>query len=137
MTLLGTQTKFAVCTISLGEVPPRCFAGRWGDALGREYVKLANRRDYPRGGCGVPKRAERSDRFAPSHPKLAKGFERRKTMQSPVTIVKTWLEKDSVRGKIPAAEFMAFWKATDEEERKQFAATSAKMLGIEVEAAAQ
>lgn len=50
----------------------------------------------------------------------------------PASAVKTWLERDSVRGKISAGEFMAFWKACSETERHEFAATSCRMLGIEL-----
>lgn len=46
--------------------------------------------------------------------------------------VKTFLEKDSVRGKIPAGEFMEFWKLCSEEERTEFGAFAGKAIGVEV-----
>lgn len=49
-----------------------------------------------------------------------------------IGVVKMFFEKDST--KVEATDMMAFWKACNEEERKEYAESAAKQLGVELAA---
>lgn len=46
--------------------------------------------------------------------------------------IKTYLEKDSVQGRIPLSEFKKFLETCTEKEREEFAKVAAKELGVEL-----
>jgi len=47
-----------------------------------------------------------------------------------VQAIKTYLEKDAKP--IQSTEFMGFWKACSDDERKQFATVASEKLGVEL-----
>ena len=51
-------------------------------------------------------------------------------VKSPPVAVKMYLEEGAQ--KIPATEFMAFWKACSDLEKKAFSETAARNLGVEL-----
>jgi hypothetical protein len=50
------------------------------------------------------------------------------TMMNRIQAVKAFIEDDS--REVDTSEFMAFWKSCDEQERAEFAGSSARQLGV-------